>query len=60
MEGGAMVAGFSPLKRVIGGFFIWIYFHSARQRRSGHTQNFIVVNYRRSTWMTLVKTTIVL
>jgi hypothetical protein len=55
-----MVAGFSPLKRVIGGFFIWIYFHSARQRRSGHTQNFIVVNYRRSTWMTLVKTTIVL
>ena len=33
-----MVAGFFPLKRVIGGFFIGIYFHSGRQRRSGHAQ----------------------
>ena len=38
MEGGAMVVGFFPLKWVIGGFFIGIHFHSARQRRSGHTQ----------------------
>jgi len=42
MEGGALVAGFFPLKWVIGGLFIgiYLYFHSARQRRSGHMQNF--------------------
>ena len=38
MEGGALVAGFFPLTWVIGGFFIGIYFHSARQRRSGQTK----------------------
>jgi hypothetical protein len=38
MEGGAMVAGFIPAQMSNWRIFIGIHFHSARQRRSCHTQ----------------------
>ena len=61
MEGGAMVAGFFPAQMSNWRFFLLGYIFIQHDSAEVVTRKKnIFVNYRHSTWMTLVKTKIVL